>query len=96
MFEAIHSEHADLKEMMVKFIGVEKARQMRFPPSLSCPRAYMDTIEFGPTELRSIEWVEFVADVSRILAGLGQYPFSFENGRTRVTGYTDPLPANVR
>lgn len=66
MFEAIHSEHADLKEMTVKFIGAKKPCQMRFPPSLSCPRAYMDTIEFGPTELRSIEWVEFAADVSGI------------------------------
>lgn len=67
LFAVVREAHPDLDRVEVKFIDVENARQMRFPPSLDCPLAYMDTIEFGPTELRSIEWLEFQCDVSRSL-----------------------------
>jgi hypothetical protein len=80
--------------MIVKFVDTAEPRPMRFPPSLSCPRAYMDTIEFGPTELRAIEWLELEADLSAILATVGLFPLKVDGGRTRVIGYGDPVKAN--
>jgi len=75
----------------VKFVDVEPVRAMRFPPSLSCPHAYMDTIEFGPTELRAIEWLEFNAELSVALSQIGEFPLTITaEGRTRITGYGDP------
>jgi hypothetical protein len=96
LFAVVHEAHPDLDRMQVKFIDVENARQMRFPPSLDCPLAYMDTIEFGPTELRSIEWLEFQCDVSRSLEQVGQFHLVIANGWTRVIGYANPISTNVR
>lgn len=47
-------EHA-----LVKFIDVDEIKSMRWPrrSSLHPPRPYVDTLEFGPIELRSIEWL---------------------------------------
>lgn len=96
LFAAIHAERSDIREMLVKFVDVEVPRLMQFPPRLSCPRAYIDTIELGPTELRSIEWIELSADVSGVLDPVGQFPLSIQNGRTRLMGYADALPAKAR
>jgi hypothetical protein len=57
---ALETADAGLVQMVVKFIDVDEPHIMVFPPNLDhCPKPYMDTIEFGPTELRSIEWLEF-------------------------------------
>lgn len=96
LFKAVAEARLGLDQMTVKFIGVDEPRDMRFPPSLVCPLAYMDTIEFGPTELRAIEWLEFTADLSELLASVGRFPLAFSEGRTRVTGYADPISGNVR
>ncbi|WP_144400958.1 hypothetical protein [Novosphingobium sp. MBES04] len=95
LFAAIHVARPEIHEMVVKFIDVDTPRLMQFPPSLSCPHPYMDTIEFGPTELRAIEWAEFSTDVSDILAPLGRFPLSIQNGRSRLTGYADAFPLKV-
>lgn len=84
---AIDEAGLGVREMLVKFIDMDGARRMRFPPSWSCPRAYMDTIEFGPTALRSIEWLELDADVEHVLRPLGQFPVMVDNGRSRILGY---------
>ena len=76
-----------VSEMLVKFIDVEEPKRMRFPPSLACPLAYMDTIEFGPTELRSIEWLELEADIEPLLAPLGKFPIKKSNRGSRLVGY---------
>ncbi|WBQ17851.1 hypothetical protein [Sphingobium yanoikuyae] len=86
-FHALDQADLGIHEMHVKFIDVDQPRSMRFPPSLACPLPYMDTIEFGPTELRSIEWLEVAVDIEPTLSSLGQFPISSNAGRWRLTGY---------
>jgi hypothetical protein len=77
-----------IREMVVKFIDVDEPRSMDFPPILDgVPHAYMDTIEFGPVELRAIEWLTLPADVGPIVRPLGQFPVEAVDGGTRVVGY---------
>jgi hypothetical protein len=47
----------------------------------------MDTIEFGPVELRAIEWLDIPASVEPILFPLGQFPLEAVEEGTRVLGY---------
>ncbi|RZF60543.1 hypothetical protein EWE75_22590 [Sphingomonas populi] len=86
-FRAISESGLGIREMLVKFIDVEEPKRMRFPPSLACPLAYMDTIEFGPTELRSIEWLEVEANVEILLTRLGKFPIEKSDGGSRLVGY---------
>lgn len=86
---AIEEAELGVREMRVKFIDIEDVKEMQFPPSWACPRAYMDTIEFGPTELRSIEWLEIDADAEPVLRRLGQFPVTVIDGRSRISGYGD-------
>ena len=74
--------------MTIKFINVDDPKAMRFPPGLRCPWAYMDTIEYGPTELRSIEWMELPQDVSTALGLIGQFPIELTEKGTRIVGYS--------
>jgi hypothetical protein len=85
---AIQQSDLCINKMTVKFIDADDPRTMRFPPSLGCPRAYIDTIEFGPTALRSIEWMEFQADLEPILRTIGRFQMEVSTGRTRIVGYT--------
>jgi hypothetical protein len=50
-------------QMRVKFIDVDEPHVMQFPGTgaLNCPIEYLDTLEFGPVELRAIEWLELPA-----------------------------------
>jgi hypothetical protein len=73
--------------MLVKFIDVDKPHQIRFPPSLACPKAFMDTIEFGPVELRAIEWLELPIDLAPIVDPIGQFLLEPTEAGTRVIGY---------
>ena len=47
----------------------------------------MDTIEFGPVELRAIEWLEFAGDWAMHLDPIGQFPIDIRDGRTRIVSY---------
>jgi hypothetical protein len=87
MIRAVGDAANDISQMTVKFIDVAEPRHMRFPPSLSCPRPYMDTIEFGPVALRSIEWMEFPSDLTDLLNGLGRFMIEVHDESTRVIGY---------
>jgi hypothetical protein len=84
---AISEADLGVDQMMVKFIDVDEPKRMRFPPSLACPLAYIDTIEFGPTELRSIEWLEVEADIEPVLAPLGVFPIQKSERSSRLVGY---------
>lgn len=52
----------------VKFVGSDapETRLVRFPnqKNLWCPPQWVDTSEFGPIELRSIEWLTITAIVA--------------------------------
>jgi len=77
--------------MVVKFIDVEASHRIRFPPNLGCPWPFMDTMEFGPTELRAIEWLELAADLRSILEEAGKFPITISENLTRITGYASPI-----
>lgn len=87
LIEAVSDIDKGLSQMKLKFIDVIEPREMRFPPSLTCPHAYMDTIEFGPVELRTIEWMELAGDWATCLGSIGRFPVDVCDGRTRITGY---------
>lgn len=88
LFLAIATEQPDIQQMRVKFIDVADIKVMQFPPSLAAPWAYMDTIEFGPVSLRSIEWVAFDVDLSGLIETLGLYPFDLKDGITTISAYS--------
>jgi hypothetical protein len=96
LIAAVHAEVPQIDQMLVKFIDVHEPRRMNFPPGLRCPQAYVDTIEFGPVELRAIEWLELPADISSVLERLGQFPVLVTDGKSKIVGYDGPIPSNVR
>lgn len=87
LIAAIARSHPDVDTMRIQFIDLGEVRTMRFPPSLRCPWAYMDTIEFGPVELCSIEWLEVQADVTQLADALGRFPVERTAQGTLVRGY---------
>ncbi len=86
-FRAIVQADVGIREMLVKFIDIDAPKRMRFPPGLACPLPFMDTIEFGPTELRSIEWLEVEAVIEPLLKSLGQFPIETTKRGSRLIGY---------
>lgn len=87
LLTAIIDSDLQVSEMVVKFIDVEEPQLMRFPPNLDCHYAYMDTIEFGPVELRAIEWLDLPADADFLVRPLGQFPTEATTQGTRIIGY---------
>ena len=87
LFSVIQLHDLGVKRMIVKFIDVDQPRQLRFPPSLAVPHAYMDTIEFGPVELSSIEWLELPIEVESIVSPIGHFPLARVEGGARIVGY---------
>lgn len=59
LFAAVDRAGLAPERILVKFIDVGDIKSMRFPreSALHPPRPYVDTPEFGPIELRSIEWL---------------------------------------
>jgi hypothetical protein len=66
VFRAWSSVSAEESQIFVKFLDVPEVRVMLLPGegALSCPTPYLDTFEYGPVELRSIEWLEIPAVAS--------------------------------
>lgn len=60
LFIALDQSDIQIQQILVKFIDLDDVRIMRMPKthSLHPPRAWIDTIEFGPVELRAIEWLK--------------------------------------
>jgi len=90
LIEAVAAAHPTQVLAGVKFIYVAEAKTINFPPSLDCPLAFMDTIEFGPVELRAIEWLDLPLDLADVLAPLGHFPIESTAAGTRVRGYSHP------
>ena len=84
---AVRDADSGLDRMTLKFIDVPEPSAFQFPPSLTCPRAYMDTIELGPVELRAIEWMELDGNWMESLHAIGSFPMHVRDGCTRITGY---------
>ncbi len=59
LFEAVGEAGLSSEQILVKFIESDEPKRMCFPDlaALHPPRPYVDTIEFGPIELRAIEWL---------------------------------------
>jgi hypothetical protein len=61
LFLALDRPELNLSQCVVKFVGVPDAKTMDVPKrhALWPPHGYVDTLQFGPVTLRSIEWIEF-------------------------------------
>lgn len=73
--------------VVVKFFDVAESKRMRFPFSLYPPCPYVDTTEFGLTELRALECLDVPGDIVALLEPIGQFPIERRGAYTRVTGY---------
>jgi len=87
LIAAVKEASPNVSEMTLKFVDTDEPRQMKFPPSLACPRAYIDTIELGPVELRAIEWMELAMVLEPVLRPVGRFPVETINGHSRIVGY---------
>ncbi|MCR6498974.1 hypothetical protein MUO32_08025 [Shinella sp. CPCC 101442] len=60
VFRAWANVSATETQMIVKFLDVPEPRVMRLPgeSALSCPKPYIDSLEYGPWELCALEWLE--------------------------------------
>jgi hypothetical protein len=60
LFSALDRPDLNLRQAIFKFIDVEREFRMEIPKRshLVPPQAYIDTFDFGPISLRSIEWLE--------------------------------------
>jgi hypothetical protein len=77
LFTAVNDSAWQASLVVVKFVGSDNAepKYMRWPGPNSFwpPSEWIDTVEFGPIELRSIEWLMIpAAVVARRLAELAK------------------------
>ena len=87
LIAAVEQSGSGVREMTLKFIDSDDPRRMKFPPDLRCPWAYVDTIEFGPIELRAIEWMELSVNLEHVLRTAGRFPIEVTGGHSRIIGY---------
>lgn len=87
LISAVGASDLSIRDVVVKFVDVEEPRRIRFPPSLATHDAYMDTIEFGPVELRAIEWMDLPVEVEALLNALGRFPVEHAGTGLRIVGY---------
>jgi len=88
LIDAISASDLDISKFVVKFVDVVEPTEMDFPPGLQCPYGFMDTIEFGPVELNSVEWVIFDADITETLDPTGKkFPLTVSDNCSKITGY---------
>ena len=89
LFDAVAQSGWEPSLVQIKFVGTAgpPERMMRWPTANSFwgPRQWVDTVEFGPIELRSIEWLLIPA-----LVTVGQAA-----GRTGVAQDLDAVMAAV-
>ncbi|MBB3952578.1 hypothetical protein [Aureimonas jatrophae] len=76
--------------VVVKFVDVAEPKRMHVPFGLHPPRVYIDTMEFDPTELRAIEWLDVPSDIVGLLKPIGRPSFERSGTYTRVTGDASP------
>jgi hypothetical protein len=65
LLAALDESGLELTYCIVKFVGVPDEHLIGRPRGLHPPRPWVDTFQFGPVPLRSIEWLMFprVAEV---------------------------------
>ena len=76
LFAALEHPELNIKQAWLKFVDVEHVKIIRMPTGWGVPKAFIDTIEFGPVSLRTIEWIEFPA--------IAEYPNPSPDGKGRV------------
>lgn len=59
LLSALDRPELKLNQCIIKFVGVLDEKVVNRPSALYPPRPWVDTIEFGPIPLRSIEWMLF-------------------------------------
>lgn len=88
LIEWLDVEEPGLGRILVKFIDVDQPMKTAFPPGLRCPHACMDTLEFGPVELRAIGWTQFLADLGGTVDKLDKrVPLEPCNGGSVIVAY---------
>jgi hypothetical protein len=65
LLAALDRPELELRQCVVKFVGVSGEKVLSRPTGLHPPRPWIDTIEFGPIPLRSIEWLLFPRTAER-------------------------------
>lgn len=70
LFTVLDEADVEVRRTIVKFIDVEVPKPMALPRRawLHPPHPFIDTPEFGPIELRAIEWLDMPA-VARLPRG---------------------------
>jgi hypothetical protein len=65
LLSALDKSELELRRCIVKFMGDPEEKVLSRPVGLYPPRPWVDTFQFGPIPLRSIEWLLFprVAEV---------------------------------
>ena len=58
LFQAVWEAKVEIRQIIVKFMDVNDPKTIR-GVSIQAPFPFVDTIEFGPVSLVSIEWLEF-------------------------------------
>lgn len=53
----LQNKKLGIRQLRIKFIDDDQEKELGLP-SLSTPLEFMDTVEFGPVPLISIEWME--------------------------------------
>jgi hypothetical protein len=82
LFIALDRPDLNIRQVRLKFVGVARVKTVGMPSrgTLACPKAFIDLDEFGPTPLRSIEWIEFPETAECIRpspGGRGRVPSKF-------------------
>lgn len=57
LLQALDESGLEIDQCIVKFVGALNEHRTGLPRGLYLPRPWVDTFEFGPVPLRSIEWM---------------------------------------
>jgi len=59
LLTALDRPELELRQCIVKFVGISEEQPISRPTGLYPPHPWVDTFQFGPIPLRSIEWLLF-------------------------------------
>jgi hypothetical protein len=76
LFAALNESEPRLRQLIIKFVDSDREARIGLPgkAALQTPKGHIDTFEFGPISLRSIEWLELptFAEFQRPSRGAGK------------------------
>jgi len=92
IFAALKAPELGLEAVRVKFLGVEGEHPLTLKGvGLHPPRPFIDSLQFGPFDLISIEWLWIPARHSvlalQMLAEIGQLTIDDVGDGTRIIGH---------